>query len=230
MLSGVAGSLQMTVATCSSNSSSIQTCRCSSRSERIAAMSLATSQRCISKSALGCSRLQLQHQHSRWHSTAQRRRHPVTEAVQTGGSGTLYSAASCAHDVLHGVDALMMMRRGFRDMRRLLTCCWLLPGRVRSDDAAPALVDQPAPGLSTTSRGRLPGQLPPTPQGADASLLKILYKRTLRRLSSLPLAIGEMFVIAGLSAVGTVIEQNKPIQFYIDNYPDADAKVWGLRS
>lgn len=54
-----------------------------------------------------------------------------------------------------------------------------------------------------------------------------MYKRTLRRLSSLPLAIGEMFVIAGLSAVGTVIEQNKPIQFYIDNYPDADAKVRG---
>ena len=96
---------------------------------------------------------------------------------------------------------------------------------MRSDDAAPALADQPAPGLSTTSRGRLPKQLPPTPQGADASLLKILYKRALRRLSSLPLAIGEMFVIAGLSAVGTVIEQNKPIQFYIDNYPDSGAKV-----
>ena len=125
-----------------------------------------------------------------------------------------------AHDV----------RGGLHDIRRSLTRRWLLSGRMRSDDAAPALVDQPAPGLSTTSRGRLPGQLPPTPQGADASLLKILYKRILRRLSSLPLAIGEMFVIAGLSAVGTVIEQNKPIQFYIDNYPDADAKVRGLGS
>ena len=56
-------------------------------------------------------------------------------------------------------------------------------------------------------------------------MFKILYKRLLRRLSSLPLAIGEMFVIAGLSAVGTVIEQNKPLQYYFDNYPDGPNKV-----
>jgi hypothetical protein len=37
----------------------------------------------------------------------------------------------------------------------------------------------------------------------------ILFKKTTRALSSLPLAIGELFVIAGLSAVGTVIEQEK---------------------
>lgn len=102
--------------------------------------------------------------------------------------------------------------------------CSITAGRIRSDDAAPALADQPAPGLST-NRGRLPNQLPPAPQGSEPSLLKILYTRTLRRLSSLPLAIAEMFLIAGLSAVGTVIEQNKPIQFYIDNYPDADQKA-----
>lgn len=97
-------------------------------------------------------------------------------------------------------------------------------GRIRSDDAAPSLTDQPAPGLNS-SRGRLPKQLPPSPQGGSPSIFKILYKRTLRRLSSLPLAIAEMFVIAGLSAVGTVIEQNKPIQYYIDNYPDGDQQV-----
>lgn len=99
-----------------------------------------------------------------------------------------------------------------------------LTGRIRTDEAAPSLIDQPAPGLSS-GRGRLPNQLPPTPQGKAPSLLKILYKRMLRRLSSLPLAIGEMFVIAGLSAVGTFVEQNKPIQYYIDNYPDAEQKA-----
>ena len=62
-------------------------------------------------------------------------------------------------------------------------------------------------------------------QGPSPSLLKIAYKRVLRRLSSLPLAIAEMGVIAALSAVGTVIEQNKPIQFYIDNYPDGQQKA-----
>lgn len=97
-------------------------------------------------------------------------------------------------------------------------------GRIRTENATPPLRDQPAPGLSS-DRGRLPDQLPPTPQGRAPSLLKILYKRTLRRLSSLPLAISEMFLIAGLSAVGTFIEQNKPIQYYLDNYPDGDQKV-----
>lgn len=62
-------------------------------------------------------------------------------------------------------------------------------------------------------------------QGPSPSLLKIAYKRVLRRLSSLPLAISEMGAIAALSAVGTVIEQNKPIQFYIDNYPDGQQKA-----
>jgi cytochrome c biogenesis protein len=54
---------------------------------------------------------------------------------------------------------------------------------------------------------------------------RLLSKRLLRRLSSLPLAIAEMGLIAALSAVGTIIEQNKPIQFYIDNYPDDQSKV-----
>lgn len=62
----------------------------------------------------------------------------------------------------------------------------------------------------------------------NPSLAKILYKRTLKRLASLPLAIGELFVLAGLSAVGTIIEQNKPLQFYFDSYPDGEHKVLGF--
>lgn len=58
--------------------------------------------------------------------------------------------------------------------------------------------------------------------------LQIIYKRILKRLSSLPLAVGEMILLAALSAVGTVIDQNKPIQFYVDNYPDGPQKVLGF--
>ena len=36
-----------------------------------------------------------------------------------------------------------------------------------------------------------------------------LWQQTMRRLSNLPLALGEMAVLAGLSSIGTVIEQNK---------------------
>ena len=58
--------------------------------------------------------------------------------------------------------------------------------------------------------------------------MKILYKRSLKSLSSLNLAIGELFLLAGLSAIGTVIEQNKPMQFYLDAYPAGANKVLGF--
>lgn len=60
------------------------------------------------------------------------------------------------------------------------------------------------------------------------SVAKILYKRTLKSLASLPLAIGELFLLAGLSAIGTIIEQNKPLQFYLEAYPDGANKVLGF--
>ena len=41
----------------------------------------------------------------------------------------------------------------------------------------------------------------------------------LRRLSSLPLAIGELAVIALLSAIGTIIEQHKPLEYYVKVLP-----------
>jgi cytochrome c biogenesis protein len=56
-------------------------------------------------------------------------------------------------------------------------------------------------------------------------LLKIIYKRTLKQLSSLPLAIGELLLVAGLSSVGTVIEQNKDPSYYAELYPTVGPKV-----
>ena len=46
------------------------------------------------------------------------------------------------------------------------------------------------------------------------SVLKILWKRTLRRLASLPLAISELAAIAALCAIGTIIEQNQSFDYY----------------
>ena len=43
-----------------------------------------------------------------------------------------------------------------------------------------------------------------------------------RRLASLPLAIGELAAIAALSAVGTVIEQNKGLEYYQATYSGAE--------
>ena len=49
--------------------------------------------------------------------------------------------------------------------------------------------------------------------------LPAMGKKTLKSLSSLPLAIGELLIIAGFSALGTVIEQNKSYSWYVENYP-----------
>ncbi len=48
----------------------------------------------------------------------------------------------------------------------------------------------------------------------------MVWKRILKQLSSLPLAIAQLAIIAALSAVGTVVEQNRPLEFYTSSYPE----------
>lgn len=50
--------------------------------------------------------------------------------------------------------------------------------------------------------------------------LKIFTRKVVRQLSSLPLAISELFAIAGLSAIGTVIQQGESPEFYFQNFSD----------
>ncbi|BBH09456.1 cytochrome c biogenesis protein family [Prunus dulcis] len=53
-------------------------------------------------------------------------------------------------------------------------------------------------------------------------LVKRLPRRILSVLSYLPLAIGEMFAIAGLMALGTFIDQGEAPDFYFDKYPESN--------
>eukprot|EP00890_Picochlorum_soloecismus_P004901 jgi/Picsp_1/5411/NSC_02770-R1_protein len=66
--------------------------------------------------------------------------------------------------------------------------------------------------------------------GPRVTTLKVStqVKQILRPFANLKLAIAELGVIALLSAVGTVIEQNKPYEFYAANYPDEGEKVLGF--
>ncbi|GAB2230815.1 hypothetical protein Droror1_Dr00015109 [Drosera rotundifolia] len=58
-------------------------------------------------------------------------------------------------------------------------------------------------------------------------LLKRLPRRVLTLLSNLPLAIGEMFFIAALMALATVIDQEENLDYYIQKYPE-DHPILGL--
>ncbi|XP_057745987.1 cytochrome c biogenesis protein CCS1, chloroplastic [Arachis stenosperma] len=64
-------------------------------------------------------------------------------------------------------------------------------------------------------------------KGGVSGLAKKLSKKVLQILSNLSLAIGEMFTIAALMALGTVIEQGEAPDFYFKNYPE-DHPVLGF--
>lgn len=101
----------------------------------------------------------------------------------------------------------------------LLKCC------ARSDNSAPPLTDD---------EGTKPEDLTPdatrqpTPDSSNAGLSMASFKRLIKPFASLKLAIAELAAIAGLSSIGTVIEQNKPDDYYVTNYPSEGAKVLGF--
>lgn len=49
-------------------------------------------------------------------------------------------------------------------------------------------------------------------------LHRLLFRKAVRSLSSLKLAIADLALIAGLSAVGTVIEQGRSLAYYQVGY------------
>lgn len=65
-------------------------------------------------------------------------------------------------------------------------------------------------------RARAPSSqgLPPSRPPEDGNQLRIAWRGLLRALANLPLAIAELAALAALSAVGTVIEQNRSPDYY----------------
>lgn len=88
-----------------------------------------------------------------------------------------------------------------------------------------------APSLSENDKVAQNGQTTAKPRGTtDGPVLvfvKKLPRKVLSVLSNLPLAIGEMFAIAGLMALGTAIDQGEAPEFYFQKYPE-DNPVLGF--
>ncbi|KAK9287016.1 hypothetical protein L1049_015424 [Liquidambar formosana] len=63
--------------------------------------------------------------------------------------------------------------------------------------------------------------------GGLGLLLKRVPRKVLAVLANLPLALGEMFTIAGLMALGTIIDQGEAPDFYFQKYPE-DNPVLGF--
>ena len=76
---------------------------------------------------------------------------------------------------------------------------------------------------STSGRSPSSSGGPPSPPSSGFS-----FKRIIRPLANLKLAIAELGIIAALCSIGTVIEQNKPYEFYEQFYPSEGTKVFGF--
>ncbi|XP_040364833.1 cytochrome c biogenesis protein CCS1, chloroplastic isoform X3 [Rosa chinensis] len=79
------------------------------------------------------------------------------------------------------------------------------------------------PPLEEKGGGATGGDKAPTKSGSGVmGSMKRLPRKILSALSYLPLAIGEMFVIAGLMALGTFIDQGEAPDHYFDKYPESN--------
>ncbi|KAL2477187.1 Cytochrome [Forsythia ovata] len=95
-------------------------------------------------------------------------------------------------------------------------------------DGAPALSQAAEEGGSAGDRS-VPVKPPPPPPSkrSGLGLLKGLPRRVLSVLSNLPLAITEMFAVAALMALGTIIDQGEAPDYYFQKYPE-DNPVFGF--
>ncbi|KAJ6409703.1 hypothetical protein OIU84_009241 [Salix udensis] len=89
-------------------------------------------------------------------------------------------------------------------------------GKIILSDSAPPVVSEESGG-----GGGGDGEKVPVKTGTGAlGFLKRLPRKVLAVLSNLPLAIGEMFAIAVLMALGTLIDQGEAPQFYFQKFPE----------
>ncbi|KAJ6345946.1 hypothetical protein OIU78_008577 [Salix suchowensis] len=92
-------------------------------------------------------------------------------------------------------------------------------GKIILSDSAPPVVSEESGGGGGGGGGN--GEKVPVKTGTGAlGLLKRLPRKVLAVLSNLPLAIGEMFAIAVLMALGTLIDQGEAPQFYFQKFPE----------
>ncbi|XP_010999381.1 PREDICTED: cytochrome c biogenesis protein CCS1, chloroplastic [Populus euphratica] len=109
----------------------------------------------------------------------------------------------------------------------IVTCCKLktskeikdkdknASGKILLSNSAPPVLSEESGG------GGGNGEKVPVKTGTGAlGFLKRLPRKVLSVLSNLPLAIGEMFSIAVLMALGTLIDQGEAPEFYFQKFPE----------
>ncbi|GMH16244.1 hypothetical protein Nepgr_018085 [Nepenthes gracilis] len=88
--------------------------------------------------------------------------------------------------------------------------------KTLTSEGAPALSEE-AGGGGGAANGE---DSPPKATIRVMGLVKRLSRKVLSILSNLPLAIGEMFTVAGLMTLGTAIDQGEAPEFYLNKFPE----------
>ncbi|KAF4366916.1 hypothetical protein F8388_013981 [Cannabis sativa] len=89
------------------------------------------------------------------------------------------------------------------------------------------ILSEVAPPPLATENEEVAGNPGPGNKNGVLSFAKRIPRKVLAVLSNLPLAIGEMFTVAILMAIGTVIDQGEAPDFYFQKYPE-DNPVLGF--
>ncbi|GMY05867.1 cytochrome c biogenesis protein CCS1, chloroplastic isoform X1 [Fagus crenata] len=115
----------------------------------------------------------------------------------------------------------------------LFTCKLKTPQDIKNNDknvSKKIVLSEAAPPLGEEGRGgggNGNGEVRAKSRGRVMGLVKRFPRKVLGVLSNLPLAIGEMFTVAALMALGTVIDQGESPDFYFQKYPE-DNPVLGF--
>ncbi|XP_062092829.1 cytochrome c biogenesis protein CCS1, chloroplastic isoform X2 [Humulus lupulus] len=89
------------------------------------------------------------------------------------------------------------------------------------------ILSEGAPPPLATENEEVEGNPGPSNKNGVFSFAKRIPRKVLAVLSNLPLAIGEMFTVAALMAIGTFIDQGEAPDFYFQKYPE-DNPVLGF--
>jgi len=153
------------------------------------------------------------------------------------------TTSTCTHYWRHSIDTLDITSRldsraryYRREGRTLPSSDWMTTRhRQRAIVITNVAGPSRAPSLTNDNGGNLANTKPPktTNNGNNNNnnnnnVAKIIWKRVLRQLANLKLAIAELTAIAALSSVGTLIEQGKPYAYYLAKYPEDGPKLYGI--
>ncbi|KAH9610579.1 hypothetical protein KSS87_014695 [Heliosperma pusillum] len=109
-------------------------------------------------------------------------------------------------------------------------CCKIKVPQDNKPISNKIVVSKEAPLLNEDEKDKIVDEVPKKPVNSEINkFVKRIPQKVLSVLSNLPLAIGEMFAIASLMAIGTLIDQGEAPDYYFQKYPE-DHPVLGFVS